>query len=297
MGIAMNCLCVDCLLTKHMAIARRLGTEERAMAFAKAIMKEITDAPADANSDYMGWRINCLYCEFYGLPFDQLYQEKVDSNRFVMERLGNIRVKVENAPDPLFAALQFAVLGNYIDFSALYGQVSFDSLDAMLDTAQDIKLDMAAYTDLLADCEKGRKLLYVTDNAGEIVFDRVLAEQLQKRFPHLEITFCVRGGAAHNDALREDAQAAGITFPVIDNGCAVGGMPLDLIGQEAKAAMEEADVIITKGMGNVETLYGCGYNIYYAFLVKCPRFIQVFQKEKMTPMLMKELKQRGVESQ
>ncbi len=288
MGISLNCLCVECLLNKHMAIARGLGTEEQAMAFTKAIMKELAEAPEDANSAYMGWRINCLYCEFYNLPFDQMYEEKVASNRFVMERLGNIRAKIENAPEPLFAALQFAVLGNYIDFSALYGQVSFHMLDAMLDTATDIQLDTDIYAELLADCEKGKKLLYVTDNAGEIVFDRVLAEQLHKRFPHLEITFCVRGGAAHNDALREDAQMVGIEFPVIDNGCAIGGMPLQYIGGEARAAMAEADVILTKGMGNVETLYGSGYNIYYAFMVKCPRFIQVFQKEKMTPMLMKE---------
>ena len=54
------------------------------------------------------------------------------------------------------------------------------------------------------------------------------------------------------------------------------------------AAMKEADVIIAKGMGNTETMYGCGYNVYYAFLVKCSRFVQVFGQPKLTPMLVRE---------
>jgi len=290
MGIVMNCLCVDCLLNKHMRIARELGTEQQAMAFTKAVMNEFLQAPEDASSAYLGWRINGLYTTHYGLPADQFCEEKAESNRFIMQRLPDICSRVERARDPLFAALQFSILGNYIDFSALYGQVSFDSLDAMLDNALDMVLDQAVYADFLADCEKGKKLLYVTDNAGEIVFDRILAQEIKKRFPRLDITVCVRGGPAYNDALREDAREVGMEFPVIDNGCAIGGMPLQCIGAEAKEAMESADVILTKGMGNVETLYGSGYNIYYAFLVKCPRFVQVFQKEKLTPMFMKERK-------
>ena len=64
---------------------------------------------------------------------------------------------------------------------------------------------------------------------------------------------------------------------------------LELLSQEAKKAMDEADLILSKGQGNVETLLGCGYNVYYAFLVKCPLFIERFGKEKLTPMLLKEL--------
>ena len=93
---------------------------------------------------------------------------------------------------------------------------------------------------------------------------------------------------AHNDATREDAEAVGVPFPVIDNGNDVGGTELSLLSGEARQALEEEDVILSKGQGNVETLYGCGYNIYYAFLVKCTRFVQVFHKPLMTPMLVRE---------
>ena len=77
-------------------------------------------------------------------------------------------------------------------------------------------------------------------------------------------------------------------FTVFDNGNLVSGTQLDMLGPEAKAAMDAADVIISKGQGNAETLLDCGYNIYYAFLVKCPRFEVLFSKEKLTPMLVKE---------
>ena len=91
-----------------------------------------------------------------------------------------------------------------------------------------------------------------------------------------------------NDATREDAKEVGIPFPVIDNGNRIAGTDLTQLGAEAREALEQADVIIAKGMANTETLYGCGYNIYYAFLIKCPRFVTVFGKPKMTPMLVKE---------
>jgi uncharacterized protein with ATP-grasp and redox domains len=81
----------------------------------------------------------------------------------------------------------------------------------------------------------------------------------------------------------------GIPFPVIDNGNNIAGTDLRLLGQEAKAALETADVVIAKGMANVETAYGCGYNIYYAFLVKCQMFAHRFQKPLMSPMLVREL--------
>ena len=80
----------------------------------------------------------------------------------------------------------------------------------------------------------------------------------------------------------------GLPFPVIDSGVALSGMELTQIGAEAKAALESADVILSKGQANVESLFGSGYNIYFAFLVKCQRFIDLFEKEKFTPMFLGE---------
>ena len=181
-----------------------------------------------------------------------------------------------------------AVLGNYIDFSALRGEVSFEKLDEMLLQAQHIALDRGNYESLKVELEKGGKLLYLTDNAGEIGFDRLFAEEIHREYPQMQITFCVRGGPASNDATREDAEDVGMPVPVIDNGTTIAGTEPETLTGEAKLAFETADVILSKGQANVETLYGCGKNIYYIFLIKCQRFVEYFQKEKLTPMLLRE---------
>ena len=290
MSIAIDTGCIQCFLNRNLEVARSAGTEEQAMAFAKELMKLYLSAPEGVSSPWFGPATADLLHEMYGMPIDRFRQEKEASNRFVLERIDQIRAKVEAAEDPVFAGLQFAILGNYLDFGALQGKVSFEKLDEMLDQALDMELDRKNYESLCADLEKGKDLLYLTDNAGEIGFDRIFAEQIAKKYPHLSITFCVRGDIAQNDATREDAAAVGITFPIIDNGNRIAGTQLDQLSPEAATAIATADVIIAKGMANTETMYGCGYNIYYAFLIKCQRFVKEFGQPMFTPMLVKERK-------
>lgn len=258
------------------------------MAFAKEIMKLCINAPEGVSSPWFGPKIADLLHEMYGLDYDRFRQEKLDSNRFVLERLPMIRKRVTEAKDPVLAGLQFAILGNYLDFSALQGQVSFEKLEEMLDKALEMELDEQVYAYFCRDLRRGGKLVYLTDNAGEIGFDRVLAEAIAAAYPDISVTFCVRGAIAQNDATREDAAAVGIPFPVIDNGNRVAGTQLDMLSEEAAAALSGADVILAKGMANAETMLGCGYNVYYAFLVKCQRFVTRFGKPMFTPMLVKE---------
>lgn len=288
MGVFADTRCLICQLERNVATARSLGTEEQATAFAKDLMKFLADAPEGVSAPFFTPGVAKLFQKHYGLDADRYKQEKKDSNAFVLARLDQIREKVFSAADPVKAGLQFAILGNYIDFAGLRGDVSFEKLDEMLVEALNMALDEGNFRDLCAEFERGKKLLYLTDNAGEIGFDRVFAEAIHARYPQLEITFCVRGGPAANDATREDAAAVGIPFPVIDNGNCIPGTQLDQLSIDAKRAMEEADVILSKGQGNAETLLGCGYNIYYAFLVKCQLFMERFEKPKLTPMLVKE---------
>ena len=290
MSIAVDTHCLQCFLKRNLDLVRPLGTEEQAMVFAKEILKLYLSAPEGVASPWFGPATADLLHELYGLPIDRFREEKEVSNRFVLERMGMIREKVTSVADPVFAGLQFSILGNYLDFSALQGQVSFETLEQMLDTGLEMELDRETYGQLCRDLEQGKKLLYLTDNAGEIGFDRIFAEAIAERYPHLEITFCVRGAVAQNDATREDAAEVGIPFPVIDNGNRVAGTQLDQLSEEASQALARADVVIAKGMANTETMYGCGYNVYYAFLIKCQRFVNHFGKPMFTPMLVREKK-------
>ena len=288
MSLSISAACLMCHFNRYMKKAQALGDSRTALAFGKDLMRMYLDAPEGVSSPWFSPHVAELFQKYYNLGDNQYEEEKRMANAFVMERFDRIQAMVQQAEDPVFAGLQFAILGNYLDFAALQGNVSFEKLEQMLREALDMKLDLQVYESLKKDFAKGKKLLYLTDNAGEIGMDRIFAEEIQKAYPHLEITFCVRGGITINDATREDAEIVGIPFRVIDNGNLVSGTELSLLGAEAKAAMDSADVILSKGMANTETLYGSGYPIYYAFLVKCVRFVEQFEKPLMTPMLVKE---------
>ena len=289
MSIGMNTLCLRCLMKKHLDAADSLGDEKTAMAFSQELLKILAGTEEWESSSHISPAINDLYQKYFGLEQDRYVQEKRESNEFLMDKYPKICRLVDQAQDPVLAALQFAILGNYLDFSALAGQVSYEKLDEMLLDALKMELDLQTYQRFTGDLARGKKLLYITDNAGEIVFDRILAETIHNKYPHLDITFCVRGIPVHNDATREDAAFVGVPFPMIDNGNEIAGTEVSLLSPAAREAFENADIIIAKGMGNTETLYGCNHNVYYAFLIKCQRFVAYFGKPMLTPMLLSEL--------
>ena len=282
------------MLRRHLKTARANGTEEQVTAFARDLMNLLANGPEEAASPYYTPAISKLFTKHFGLAEDRFAEEKAESNRFVLARLDRIRTQVAAAADPLYAGLQMAILGNYIDFSALQGEVSFEKLDQMIASAAGIPVDRAVYAQLRADLAQAKELLYLTDNAGEIGFDRVLAEQIHALYPELAITFCVRGGPAQNDATREDAAVIGIPFPVIDNGSRIPGTVLSEASDDLRRAMETADVVLSKGQANVETLLESSHqsNLYYLFLIKCGRFIDHFGKPKFTPMLVRDNRKR-----
>ena len=284
--------CILCLLKRHSETAAKYGDEGQVTAFTRDLMHMICAGPVEMSAPFYTPGITKLFTEHFGLADDRFAEEKEASNRYALERFDRLTQMVRSAEDPLYAGLQGAILGNYIDFSALQGEVSFEKLDEMLSLLHTIEVDRATFEALRADLSRGRELLYLTDNAGEIVFDRVWLEVIRDLFPGLAITVCVRGGPAQNDATRADARAVGIPFRVIDNGTRIPGTVLELASDDLNAALSTADVIIAKGQANVETLLdtGHGYNIYYAFLVKCKRFIDRFGKAKLTPMLVHDHK-------
>ena len=104
------------------------------------------------------------------------------------------------------------------------------------------------------------------------------------------MAYCVRGENALNDATRADAAYVGMDklCRVIDNGSGISGTELDYLGDELKAALDTADIIISKGSGNLESLAGCGLNVYYIFMCKCQRMAKILGCENMTGQFLRE---------
>ena len=196
-------------------------------------------------------------------PFTRVKQE---SNELALSLREEIRGKIEAADDPLRAAVRAAIGGNIIDYAA---QHSFDAAQTMQDCfARDFVVDdYAALRDAVS--KAGANVLYLCDNCGEIVFDCLLIEQLQRLGCH--VTAAVRGGPIINDATLVDARLCGLTelCPVISSGAACPGTPLALCNEEFLAAFRAAEVIISKGMGNFETLSEVSAPLFFLFTVKC----------------------------
>ena len=176
MSIPMDAMCFQCHLRRNLDTARRHGDEAKATAFAKELMQLYLRMPEGSSSPELGPWVNDLFLKYYGLEADRMRKEKEDSNAFVLQRLGRIQALVDSAPDPLYGALQCAVLGNYLDFAALQGKVSFEELDSMLLEALQMDLDKSTYRQFCQDLEQGKNVLILTDNAGEIGFDRIFAQ-------------------------------------------------------------------------------------------------------------------------
>ena len=287
----MNAECYLCQLKRSTEIARGYAGDAGADIMAKKLMAAYASAPDFYSSPLFEPTVTQILRDHCGLVGDRFRAEKDESNRLALSKIDSIRRYIQEAADPVYAALQMAVLGNYIDFSALRGEVDLGKLEEMLKGSASISLDKDSYATFIRQLETAEKLLYITDHCGEIVFDRLCAETLAKGFPNLSITFCVRGGNAANDATRADALAVGIEFPIVDTGLPIAGVPVEVLEGPAKDALEEADVILSKGQANVETLYGCGHNIFYLFRIKCQRFQTLFGKEKLTPMFLRERKE------
>ena len=254
----------------------------------RQVARIIGESAPEDSAPVLVERINEVYRQYFG-PVTDYDEIKKEFNDLMLSLEADIRSVMEAGKDPLHTAFVFARAANYIDFG-MAGQVEKETLFQLLEKAAGDSMDEKVYEEMLSDLGKARKMIYVTDNCGEVVCDKLAVEELKKRFPGLDITVMVRGEAALNDATIEDAIQTGLdkAARITDNGCGVAGTPLDYVGADARRLLEEADVIVAKGQGNFETMHGCGLNIYYSFLCKCDWFRKRFGMEKNKGMFVRE---------
>ena len=281
--------CLECLVRRQRTLAEAQNDPKGALAYMREVLELLLQAPPGVAAPYLIPQFDDAFARRWpgADPYGPL---KEASNRAMLARLPELRRAVAAAEDPLQTALKFAQTGNYIDYGALAGGVDPGTLDRMIAETPERTVDPAQFERFLDDVSQAKKLLYIGDNAGEIVTDMVLIETLLSRFPNLAITFAVRGGAALNDVTREDAAAVGLDriVPIVDNGTRIPGTELAYVGEDMRRCLTEADVILSKGQANFETLATCGLNIYYIFLCKCPRFTKLFNVPMLTGMFLND---------
>ncbi|MBN1563755.1 MAG: DUF89 family protein [Anaerolineae bacterium] len=200
---------------------------------------------------------------YFGVD-DPYREEKQRYNDLALSVYDTLVAYVQNSPDTLEAAARVAAMGNIMDLG-IFAHV--DVVEAVTQV-QATTWAINHLDQLKQDLVFAQRILYLGDNAGEIVFDRLLVEALSPQ----SVTFAVKSGPVINDVTRTDARQSGMdqVATIIETGCDYLGAPFDLCSLEFRAAFESADVIIAKGMANFETLSDVDANIYFILKVKCP---------------------------
>jgi hypothetical protein len=196
---------------------------------------------------------------------DPYRQVKEESTKFALELLPALRHEVARAADPFETIVRLIIAGNVIDFGTNQ-ELLLDDVHRVIAESLSQPLDHAAVIRLHQAMDRAKDILYLGDNCGEIVFDRLLVERYRDK-----ITFAVRGGPILNDATREDAVASGLAdvVRIIDSGDASPGILLEHCSAEFREAFAAADLVVSKGQGNYETLNDHPRPIVFLLKAKC----------------------------
>jgi damage-control phosphatase, subfamily I len=197
---------------------------------------------------------------------DPYHALKDGMNRLALEMLPGMFQDARFDENPRMAIVRLAVAGNLIDSGAKTGMTETNVREALCRANREPLYGPAIA--LFEAAEHAQRILFLADNAGEIVFDRALIEIL----PSKKITVAVRGSPVLNDATMEDAQVAGLTglTPIITNGSDAPGTILEDCSAEFRRVYEDSDLIIAKGQGNYESLAATTKHIFFLLRVKCP---------------------------
>jgi len=213
----------------------------------------------------MAQKIHRFIHEITGVK-DPYLETKNHCNKLALQMYPELRERVETASDPLETSVRLAIAGNIIDFG-VNSVVEHTQIEKTIAQSLIKPLDMEALDRFRSATAEAENILYLGDNAGEIVFDRLLIEQL----PYQKITFVVKGSPILNDATIEDAEIVGLTevVDVIDNGSDAPGTILEQCSAEFRQRFYESDLLIAKGQGNFETLCDINKDSFFLLQPKC----------------------------
>jgi uncharacterized protein with ATP-grasp and redox domains len=282
--------CIPCILKMALSAIRKLTDDEEVI---KELTIRILQIPAlqgrvwDLTSPSVIESVMNLLNETFNTsdPFRALKEEQ---NRKALEIYPKLKSLVEQSSDPLFMAVRLAVIGNFVDL-----MVSDHSTDVETTLEEELKKPIPENTFLAFrdKLKKARLLVYIGDNSGEIVFDRVLIETIRSLYD-LRVYFVARGVPALNDATFREALSVGMdqAATIIENGmkAPVPGTLLSGCSSEFRDFFRKADLIIAKGGGNFDTLEEektLAQNITFMLLAKCFPYCRYFQTRMYQPIL------------
>jgi len=262
--------CIPCFFRQALESARLSGADESKQ---KKVLEELArilpSISLESSPPEIGRDIYNLVKSVTG-DDDPFKKVKKRSNYLALELYPELKEKIKNSSDKLLVALRLAIAGNVID----YGVPTSFQLDEEIENILYKKFAFFDYKDFKKELKKADEIIYLADNAGETVFDRLLIETIREipEYSDKEIIYAVRGKPIINDALMEDALECGLDkiARVISSGSDAPGTILKYCSREFQKIYNEAEIIISKGQGNFESLEGEKKLIFFLFKAKCP---------------------------
>ncbi len=285
----MNDGCRRCQLDKKLNAYPAGATAEQIREY-QSTVEDLVINSGEASSPEIASRISAVYRKLFG-PEKDFTEIKEHFNALMMELWPDMQESVRRAEDPLERAVQLAMTGNFIDFVAL-ANVDENKLRSLLADAYRISVDKEMLEAFRREIGKARRMVYFTDNCGEIVTDRLLIEMIRRINPSLQVTAILRGEPVANDATLQDAEqiCLGETVQrVMGSGNDIPGAVIERFSGEALEEIRKADLLVSKGQGNYEGLSGCGLNIFYIFMCKCSFFMERFGVKQFTGIITREV--------
>lgn len=281
--------CIACVISKANKLADKYFKDKhQKYSFMNKVLREVADIDYDRTAPFLVAKVMRILKKETGID-DFYFEEKRLFNKKLLSMEKQIEDILNNSNNKFVTALKIALAGNIIDFGAL-DEISFDLVEEIINKTLESDFDEELYKRLMDELSKSKMLLYLADNAGEIVFDKIFIREIKREYPDIKIFFAVRGKPVLNDANEEDAYFVGINeyATIINNGTDLPGTDLLEVSDEFKEIFNKADIIISKGQGNFESLPGCGKNVFYLFLCKCDLLMKKFKSEKLSNIFIHE---------
>ncbi|HOP05560.1 MAG TPA: ARMT1-like domain-containing protein [Tenuifilaceae bacterium] len=255
--------CVECFLSNYKRLFAKYNVEETKQRVFLTFFNETMGKFSSLTSPEIQRILNNTFCKIIGVT-DPFAEEKVDNNRVALELYSEWKPKVDGSKNPFDLALRLAIAGNIMDYGANRTFDIYKTIEQVLQAK--FALDKSAL--LKTRIGEAKRILYLGDNAGEIVFDRLFIETIN----HSNVTFAVKGGPILNDVTIKDAEQAeiGRTAKIVSNGYDAPSTVLSRCSKEFQKIFGESDLIISKGQGNLEGLVDQNDSrIFFLLTVKC----------------------------
>jgi len=259
--------CIPCLIRHTLETVGQITDDEAVHEeVLRAVLRETAKMDLSMPPPMMAQAAYQLMRRLTGIE-DPYKESKERFNRLALALYPRLQRVCERSTDPVQTAVRLAIAGNVIDLGPTASLEDSHISDAIEDAVK-ASLQGSDFEEFRRSAHAAKRILYLGDNAGEIVFDRLLIEQL----PYKNITFVVRGAAVINDVTIADARSTGIAdlVEVIDNGSDAPGTIVEDCSAAFRRRLDDADLIIAKGQGNFETLNAADKTAYYLLTVKCP---------------------------